>query len=252
MKISIITACYNSNNNIECAINSILIQTYSNIEYIIIDGLSNDNTVNIIKEYEPKFNGHLYWVSEKDKGIYDALNKGIKMSSGEVIGLLHSDDLFASETTLENIAKTFEITGADIVYGDLEYVDKNDTRKIIRKWKSKPFVKEMLQKGWMPAHPTVFIKREVYQKHGLFDLNLKIAADYDLMLRIFSDDSLKFVYLPEVITKMRIGGESNKSIKNIIRKSTEDYLVMRKNKIKFPLVVLFRKNLSKIPQFFNR
>lgn len=247
-KFSIITATFNSDETIKETLKSVVFQENIDVEYIIIDGESTDKTLEIIN----KIDESIIVISEKDNGIYDALNKGIKNSHGDVIGFLHSDDLFASNDILEKICLSFEKTCADVVYGDLEYVDKSNTNKIIRKWKSRTFKKELLKRGWMPAHPTVFIKREVYQKHGLFDLNFKIAADYDLMLRIFSDSSLNFAYLPEVVTKMRVGGESNKSLKNIIIKSQEDYKVLRKNNIKNPLCALFLKNVSKIPQFFNR
>ncbi|RKD90778.1 glycosyltransferase family 2 protein [Mangrovibacterium diazotrophicum] len=247
MKISLITATYNSYPAINDCIASIANQT-AKPEHLVIDGGSNDKTLETVKTAKIIAK----YISEPDKGIYDALNKGIQMASGDIIGVLHSDDLLASDTILEKIALTFEETGADVLYGDLVYVDKEDTSKVIRFWKSQPFKTELLKRGWMPAHPTVFAKREVYQKHGLFDLSFKIAADYDLMLRIFKDSSLKYTYLPEVITRMRVGGASNKSVSNIIQKSKEDYRAMKKNGLGFPAWTLFCKNLSKIPQFFKR
>ena len=247
MKISLITATYNSYPSIKDCINSIANQTIKP-EHLIIDGGSKDLTLGTIKTSKSISK----YISEPDKGIYDALNKGIQMASGDIIGVLHSDDLLASAAVLKKITQTFEETGTDILYGDLVYVDKKDTSKVIRYWKSQPFKPELLKRGWMPAHPTVFAKREVYEKHGLFDLNFKIAADYDLMLRIFKDESLKKVYLPEIITRMRIGGASNKSLKNIIRKSTEDYRAMKKNGLPFPLWTLLCKNLSKLPQFLKK
>lgn len=244
MKISIITATYNSVDTLPSCFKSIEKQTFD-IEYVVVDGNSKDGTLQLIKQA----NIINKYISEPDDGIYDALNKGLEIASGDIIGFLHSDDLFASNDIIENIYLTFERTCADIVYGDLEYVDKSNTNKVIRKWESRTFKMELLKRGWMPAHPTVFIKRDVYKKHGVFDLNFKIAADYDLMLRIFSDSSLKFAYLPKVVTKMRVGGESNKSFKNILLKSIEDYKVLRKNKIKYPLLALMCKIISKIPQF---
>lgn len=246
MKTSLITATYNSYPAINDCINSIATQTIKP-EHIVIDAGSTDLTLgavitsNVTNKY----------ITEPDKGIYDALNKGIKLASGDVIGFLHSDDLLASSNIIEKIAETFLKTRADVVYGNLVYVKKKNTKKVIRHWKSKPFKKLWLYFGWMPAHPTVFIKREVYEKHGLFDLNFKIAADYDLMLRIFKDESLKKVYLPEVITRMRVGGASNKSIKNILIKSFEDYKAIKKNQLPLPTWILICKNLSKIKQFFN-
>lgn len=247
MKISLITATYNSYPAIKDCIKSIAEQTI-NLQHIVVDGFSSDRTLKIIESAGSITN----FISEPDKGIYDALNKGIQMASGDIIGILHSDDLLASQTILEEIVQTFEKTKADVIYGDLVYVDKEDTSKVIRYWKSQPFKPELLKRGWMPAHPTVFAKREVYEKHGQFDLSFKIAADYDMMLRIFQDSSLKFVYLPEVITRMRVGGASNKSVANIIQKSKEDYRAMKKNGLPFPAWTLACKNLSKIPQFLKR
>ncbi len=247
MNFSIITATYNSYPAIKDCIDSIAQQTLKP-EHLIIDGQSKDETLTTIKN-SPSVS---QYISEPDKGIYDALNKGLRLAQGEIIGLLHSDDLLAEATTLEKIKQAFEETGADVVYGDLVYVDKEDTNKVIRYWKSQAFQPALLKRGWMPAHPTVFAKREVYAKHGQFDLSFDIAADYDLMLRIFQDKTLKFAYLPAVITRMRVGGASNKSLKNIIHKSSEDYRAMKKNSLPFPLWTLACKNLSKIPQFLKR
>ncbi|SFF46513.1 glycosyltransferase family 2 protein [Sunxiuqinia elliptica] len=247
MNFSIITATYNSYPAIKDCIGSIAQQTLKP-EHLIIDGQSKDETLTTIKN-SPSVS---QYISEPDKGIYDALNKGLQLAQGEVIGLLHSDDLLAEATTLEKIKQAFEETGADVVYGDLVYVDKEDTNKVIRYWKSQAFQPALLKRGWMPAHPTVFAKREVYARHGQFDLSFDIAADYDLMLRIFQDKTLKFAYLPAVITRMRVGGASNKSLKNIIHKSSEDYRAMKKNSLPFPLWTLACKNLSKIPQFLKR
>jgi len=246
MKISIITATYNSAQRILSALNSISTQTYMNIELVVIDGASKDNTIAKIKE---TFNGDLKIISEKDNGIYDALNKGIAAATGDVIGFVHSDDFLASKEILSKIAFIFQNEKVDGVYGDLQYVNKEDTSKVIRYWKSEAFKPGLLKKGWMPAHPTLFLKKEVYEKHGLFNLNYNIAADYDLMLRIFSDPTLKFKYLPEVITKMRVGGASNRSLKNIKLKSQEDFKALRANGIKNPLKVLAYKNFSKLGQF---
>lgn len=248
MKISIITATYNSSANIESALESISGQDFSNIELLIIDGCSKDDTLSKIRR---SFKGKVKIISEKDKGIYDALNKGVILSSGNIIGFLHSDDLFASKDILSKIESVFQTENVDGVYGDLQYVDKEVTSKVIRYWKSQFFQPDLLKKGWMPAHPTLFLRKEVYKKHGLFNLDYKIAADYDLMLRIFSDATLKFKYLPQVITKMRVGGASNRSLKNIKIKSKEDLKAIKSNNLKNPYRVLFRKNISKISQFIN-
>lgn len=249
MKISIITATYNSEQSIISALKSISAQTYNNVELVIIDGASKDNTVSKIKE---TFTGNLKLISEKDNGIYDALNKGIKAATGNFIGFVHSDDFLASKESLSKIAGIFQEENVDGVYGDLQYVNKEETSKVIRYWKSEAFKPELLKKGWMPAHPTLFLKKEVYEKHGLFNLDYNIAADYDLMLRIFNDPTLKFKYMPEVITKMRVGGASNRSLKNIKLKSQEDLMALRSNGIKNPLKVLAYKNFSKLGQFIGK
>lgn len=249
MKISLITATYNSASSIASAITSLKQQNFQNVEWIIVDGASKDETVTIIKN---GFNGNLKITSEKDSGIYDALNKGIAMATGDIVGFMHSDDFLASNDILSKIITVFQEKKVDGVYGDLQYVDKENTSKIIRYWKSKAFTPKLLNQGWMPAHPTLFLKKEVYEKHGLFNLDYKIAADYDFMLRIFKEPDLKFKYLPEVITKMRVGGASNRSLKNIKLKSSEDLRALRANGIKNPYLVLAQKNFSKLGQFVKR
>ncbi|AUS05828.1 glycosyltransferase family 2 protein [Pseudotamlana carrageenivorans] len=250
MKITLITATYNSETSIKTCIESVISQDYPEVEHLIIDGASTDNTLLIVKDLQKKHN-HITLISEPDQGIYDALNKGISKATGEVIGFVHSDDFLASEHVLSEIALQFKKEICDGVYGDLEYVDKQNTNKVIRYWKSCNFTPDMLKKGWMPAHPTLFLKKEIYKKHGIFDLNFKIAADYDFILRIFKDEHLKFSYLPMVLTKMRTGGASNRSLKNIITKSKEDYKALKKNKIGgWP--TLFIKNVSKLSQFYKK
>lgn len=250
MKVSIITATYNSAITIEGCINSVLSQSYPNIEYIIIDGASKDETPKTVASFAEE-NPNILYTSEPDKGIYDALNKGIKKASGDIIGFLHSDDFFENENVIQHIIETFEQKKCDGVYGDLKYVNAENQNKVIRFWKSQPFHQSLLKKGWMPAHPTLFLKKDVYQKHGNFDLNFKIAADYDFMLRILKDDTLKFTYFPQVITNMRIGGASN-ALGNIKLKMKEDLKAMRNNGIPLPFYTLLRKNASKILQFIKR
>jgi len=250
MKVSIITATYNSAQTINNCMDSVLEQTHINIEYVVIDGNSKDKTVDIIKARAAE-HPNIKWISEADKGIYDALNKGIEKATGDIIGFVHSDDYLAGPEIISDIVKIFEAEDADGVYGDLLYVNKEDTMRVIRSWKSRSFNPKLLKKGWMPAHPTLFMKKEVYQKHGNFDLKFKIAADYDFMLRVLRDPSLKFYYVPKVITKMRVGGASNRSLKNMYQKSKEDFIVIKSNDIPVPMRVLLFKNFSKIPQFFK-
>lgn len=247
MKISVITSVYNNKETIQDAINSVLNQSYKNIEYIIVDGGSYDGTWNIIQNYEHKISKY---ISDKDKGIYDGLNKGIALATGDIICFLHSDDLYPNDNILQAVANEFITKDIDGIYGDLIYTPKNNTEKIVRYWKSQEFNKSLLKKGWMPAHPTLFLKRSVYEKYGGFDLDFKIAADYDFMLRILKEE-VKVAYLPLVLYKMRIGGASNKNISNVIQKSYEDLKALKKNNIG-GIDTLIYKNLSKIKQFFYR
>ena len=246
MKISIITAVYNNEYEIGRAIESVLGQTFNDIEYIIVDGGSTDGTMSVVDSYKSRIASI---ISEPDKGIYDALNKGIKLATGDVIGFMHSDDLFADATIVAQIAAAFADTSVDTVYGDLQYVRKEDPTKVIRYWKSSEFDLPQLKRGWMPPHPTVYLRRSVYDKYGVFDTSFRIAADYDFMLRIFRDNARIVSYIPEVMVRMRVGGESS-SIKNYIRKWKEDYRALKRNRIG-GIWVLAVKNLSKLKQFLK-
>ena len=247
MKVSIITIVWNNKETIRDAINTVLSQTYKDIEYIIIDGASTDGTCEIVRGYRDKI---AKFVSETDNGIYDGLNKGLILATGDIVSFLHSDDMYSSNTIISEVVKVFKNdNNLDGVYGDLIYTSKNDTNKVLRYWKSREFRQSLLKQGWMPAHPTLFLKSRVYEKFGKFDLSFKIAADYDFMLRILSA-GIKVKYLPKVLYKMRIGGESNKSIANIIQKSKEDLKALNNNNIG-GLYALMYKNLSKVSQFLS-
>ena len=248
MKISIITATYNSSATILDTINSINSQEYHDIEYIVIDGASKDNTLDIIRE---NCNKNPVILSEPDKGIYDALNKGIELASGDVIGFLHSDDVFASPHVIEGIVRELEVNNADACFGDLEYVKKMDVNATLRYWKSGFFKPHKLHYGWMPPHPTFFMKKYFYKKLGCFDLSYKISADYDSLIRYLSCKELVIAYYPNVVTKMRVGGISNRSLSTIFLKTREDITAMKKNGLIWPLAILL-KNLSKLPQFVKR
>ncbi len=248
MKVSIITITYNSGKSIADAINSVVSQTYPNIEYIVVDGKSKDNTVEVVKSFGDKVTS---FVSEPDKGIYDALNKGIAMATGDLIGFMHSDDLFANEHIIQHVVDKFEAKDTDSLYGDLQYVYKDDTNKVLRYWQSGNFSLRQLKLGWMPPHPTLYIKRWVYTKYGGFDINMGIAADYDTMLRFLGKHKISTQYLPEVMVKMRVGGASNRSIKNIIQKSSEDWDAIKKNEFGNIFTLVF-KNLRKVTQFLKK
>jgi len=247
LKISIITAVYNGKEFLEDAIKSVLNQTYPHVEYIIIDGASTDGTVEIIKKYESKIAKYL---SEPDKGIYDALNKGIRLAAGEVIGFLHSDDIYANDKVIEKVAALFNKQNCDSVYGDLVYIDKKNLNKVIRYWYAGSFNYNSLGKGWMPPHPALFLKRSLYEKYGVFNESLKISADYELILRMLGKNKISTEYLPEVLVKMRVGGNSNKNIHSIIKKSYEDYTALKMNNIALPSFTLFLKNMTKLSQLF--
>lgn len=250
MKVSIITATYNSAETITSCMGSVLNQSYSDIEYIIMDGGSEDDTTKIIAK-AAKLHANIIFKSEPDKGIYDALNKGIARATGSIIGFVHSDDYLANTDVISGIVEAFDTENADGVYGDLHYVAFENTDKIIRNWVSKPYKEKLLKKGWMPAHPTLFLKKEIYDTYGLFSMSYKIAADYDFILRVFQQKNLKFFYLEKTIIKMRVGGASNKSLKNIVQKTKEDYKAIKNNKIGgFGTILL--KNVTKIKQFIPK
>jgi glycosyltransferase len=247
MKISIITAVYNNSETIGECIQSVLRQAYPDLEYIIIDGGSTDGTTEAIRPYRGKI---ALWVSEPDTGIYSALNKGLNLATGEVVGILHSDDVYAHERVVEKVAEAFEKSGADSVYGDLKYVDRNDPQRVIRSWKSSPFIPGKFRYGWMPPHPTFFVRKRVFENYGGFNENLRIAADYELMLRFLERHRISTHYLPEVLIHMRMGGVSNRGLRNLWTKSREDFLAWKLNGLSSRICAIPLKNLSKIPQFF--
>lgn len=224
MKFSIITCTYNSEATIRDAIESVLAQDYPHVEYLVIDGKSTDRTLDIARSYSHRIDRIL---SEPDNGIYEALNKGIAMATGDVTGILHSDDLYASNQVLSKVAEIFMREQADAVYGDLLYVSQHNPKKIIRYWKAGQFKRENLRRGWMPPHPAVFLQTQLYRKFGMYNTEYHIAADYELMLRMLGRHQIHPVYLPEILIKMRMGGVSNKSLTSILRKMREDYLAMR-------------------------
>jgi glycosyltransferase len=245
MKISVITITYNSEKTLRDTIDSVLSQTYEDIEYIIVDGKSKDSTCDIVRSYGDRITK---FVSEKDAGLYDALNKGIGMATGDVVGFLHSDDLYVSADSVKLIAEAFIHFNVDSVYGDLVYVDQADTSRIVRFWRSGKFHRSKALTGWMPPHPTFYAKRKVYVDYGGFNTTFRIAADYESILRFLVRFKISTFYIPLVLVRMRVGGESNKSIKNLIRKSWEDIRAMNINGVLF-FAALFSKNASKFKQF---
>lgn len=249
MKISIITAVKNNAATIESCITSVFSQTYEEIEHIIIDGGSCDGTLEIISKYKDKI---AKVISETDNGMYYALNKGIKLASGDVIGILHSDDFYAHNKIIENVADVFKRKNVDSCFGDLQYVSEKNPDKIIRYWKASPCSSKKFKYGWMLPHPTFFVKKWVYEKFGCFNTDFKISADYELMLRLLVKYGISTYYMPEVIVKMRMGGLSNRSFRNLFIKSYEDYKAWKVNNLKSNFSIILLKNLIKMPQFFRK
>ena len=247
MKISIITITYNSAKTVQRALDSVQGQTYPDIEHVIVDGASTDGTVALIEAYAAKHQ-NVRWVSEKDEGIYNAINKGIAMATGDIIGFLHSDDVLFSTDSIEKIASAFKQQQVDVVYGDLQYCNG---LKVIRRWRSNTFSPSSLKFGWMPPHPTVYVRKEVYEQVGKYDEWFQISADYDMMLRIFSAGYTTH-YIPEVLVSMETGGASNKNTKARLTKTQEDYLVLKKNHIGAGLLTVAFKQLRKIKQFLRK
>lgn len=245
VKISLITATYNAADTLADSLRSAAMQTYRNVEHIVVDGASTDGTQRVVEENGERLTT---FVSEPDRGIYDALNKGIALSTGDVIGFLHADDLFAHREVLSRIASAFHDADVDASYGDLEYVRRADPGHVVRRWVSGTFSSGRLTYGWMPPHPTFYARRGMYERFGLFDLSYKISADYDQMLRLLRYQETTVHYIPETLIQMRLGGASNHSLQSILLKSSEDYRIIQHHKL-MGLLTLLGKNLSKVRQF---
>ena len=245
MKISVVTAVFRAAETVGQALTSVTDQTHRDIEHIVIEGASGDGTLAAIHRVA---HDRMTIISEPDTGIYDALNKGIARATGAVVGLVHADDYLAHPEVLSAVAAAFDDPAVEAVYGDLDYVAQAGTARVIRHWSSGAFDRANLARGWMPPHPTLFLRRSVLDRIGLYDTRYRIAADYDLVLRYFSTTSAMPVYLPQVLVKMRVGGESNRSLNRLFRKSREDYDALRRNNIG-GLRTLLWKNASKIGQF---
>jgi glycosyltransferase involved in cell wall biosynthesis len=248
LKISVITAVYNRVATVGHAMASLQVQTHPQVEHIVQDGGSTDGTLDVLTQLALP---STFVCSEPDKGIYDAINRGIARATGDVIGLMHSDDFYADDRALERIVEAFADPSVEGVYGDLQYVAGERPHSVVRHWRSGEYSRSKLRRGWMPPHPTLYLRRKVFDQWGLYDTNFRIAADYDAMLRYLVKGEIKLAYIPEVLVKMRLGGESNRSLSRILLKSREDLLAIRQNGVG-GLGTLACKNLSKIPQFFKR
>ncbi|HSV36419.1 MAG TPA: glycosyltransferase family 2 protein [Ramlibacter sp.] len=248
LHISVITAVFNRAATIGEALRSVHEQTWPTVEHIVIDAGSTDGTLSVLKQHQSQI---AKLVSEPDNGVYDALNKGIARASGDVVGFMHADDVFASSRSLEKVAAAFDDPSVEAVYGDLVYVKKHDATRVVRYWRAGQYQRDQLAHGWMPPHPTFYVRRSVYERFGAFDTRYRIAADYENMLRILWGGGVRTAYVPEVLVRMRSGGISNKSLRNVVHKSYEDFSALRQNGIG-ALQALLLKNVTKLPQFIVR
>jgi glycosyltransferase involved in cell wall biosynthesis len=248
MKISIITAVFNRVNTVGESIDSVQNQKFVDFEHIIIDGVSTDGSLDEIRR---RTTPRMRIFSEADDGIYDALNKGMRLSHGDIIGVVHSDDFLAHDLVLKRVSAAFDNLAIDAVYGDLVYVAAHNPNRVIRHWRAGTFLPENLTRGWMPPHPALFIRRRLLDTMGGYDTRFSISADYDAILRWFSMEDFRTTYIPEVLVKMRVGGESNRSLERIFLKSREDLLAVRGNHIG-DIGTIALKNVRKINQFFVR
>jgi glycosyltransferase involved in cell wall biosynthesis len=250
LKISLITVCFNSAATLGDTLRSVAEQTYPEIEHIIIDGGSTDNSLDVIKNEGSRVG---VVVSEPDKGIYDAMNKGIALATGDVIGFINADDFYSNNYVLSKVADIFRHPGIDACYGDLCYVNQVETQSVVRYWRSSDFHPGLFSEGWCPPHPTFFVKRKIYQRFGCFDLSYRIAADVELMMRFLEVHRVRVRYLPEILVKMRMGGTTNKNLRNIAKQNDEILRALRKHGLAANLLAFFgRKIISRGKQFFSR
>lgn len=250
MIISIITVCFNSEKTIGDTIKSVISQSHKNIEYIVVDGASNDGTMGVIERYR---NALAEVISEPDHGIYDAMNKGIEKATGNVIGFINADDFYASPNVLQVVANIFSDPTVDACYGDLYYVRQYDTSTVVRYWKSSEFKQHSFEKGWCPPHPTFFVRREVYEHFGGFDLSYRIAADMELMMRFLEVHKIRARYIPDVLVKMRMGGTTNRSLSNIVKQNKEILRALKTHGLRSSALRLIASKLvSRGRQFFVR
>ena len=252
MKISIITATYNSGKTVGDTLKSVLAQTYHDYELLVVDGASKDNTLEVVKKMEPLFEGRMRYISEPDKGIYDAMNKGIRMATGEVIGILNSDDFYTSDDALACIAWTLEKEKVDAVYGDIHYVDDEDLKKCVRYYSSKPFRRWMMRLGFMPAHPSFYCRKEVYEKYGAFDAeNYRVAADFENLLRLLFVNKIKTHYISKDFVTMRTGGASSSGLESHKRIMRDHLKALKKNGVYSNFFLLGLRYIYKVGEILK-
>ena len=237
MKISLITAAYNSGSTLRDTLDSVLRQTWTDLEYIIVDGASRDSTMELVREYEPRFEGRLRWISEPDKGIYDAMNKGLAMATGDVIGILNSDDFFSSDTILEQVATVMEDPDIDAVFGDIHFVHPDDLTKCVRYYSSQSFRRWQMRMGFMPAHPSFYCRRDIYEKYGRFDASFRVSADFELLLRLIFVHRIHTRYIPLDFVTMRTGGASTSGFRSYERILQDHLRAYRQNGVRSNLLL---------------
>ena len=246
MLLTIITSVFNAKDTIEQCLLSVLCQTHDNIEHLVVDGGSDDGTAEIVERYRDRIAG---FVSEPDEGIYHAMNKGIRLATGDIVGFLNADDFYADRQVLADVVRIMEKTRADCCYGDLEYVQKGDTRRVMRKWKSGPYEEGLFERGWHPPHPSFFVRKEIFDRYGMFDTSFDIASDYELMLRFLKKHKIKWCYLPRVLVKMRTGGTSAGSLRQILKANIESYRAWKKNGLQMSPLIMVRKPFLYFKQY---
>lgn len=246
LKVSVITVCFNSAGTIKDTLESISLQDYPEVEHIVVDGGSTDGTVEILHQNQQISS----WVTEPDRGIYDAMNKGLKLATGDVVGFLNADDVYADPVVLSEIAKAFSESDVQACYGDLVYVSRNDVSHVVRYWKSGEYAKGNFSKGWMPPHPTFYARREVYEEFGGFDLEFRLAADVEFLMRVIEAGGIRLQYIPKVVVRMRLGGVTNRSISNVLKQNLEIVRAARKNDIPFSVASFaLHKFANRLMQF---
>ena len=249
MSLSIITVCLNSVKTIGETLKSIGSQTYAEVEHVVVDGASIDGTVELVRGFSRKV---ARLISEPDRGLYDAMNKGIAIATGDIIGYLNSDDVYADDDVLQKVAKAFADVNVDACYGDLVYVQQDDIARVVRYWRSCPYSPGLIERGWMPAHPTFFIRRSILQELGGFNIHYRYHADFDLMVLLFLRSKIRCAYIPEILVRMRTGGKTNRSIRNVIRGNLESLESLRSHGAVVTPMFFVGKLLSRVPQFFRR
>jgi glycosyltransferase len=249
MKVSIVTVCLNCGQTLEDTITSVLRQDYDNIEYIIVDGGSTDGTIKVLDKYHNRI---YKFVSEPDKGTYDAMNKGIKMATGEVVGFLNAGDFYAADDAVSSVLACLQQSGVEAAYADIEYVAEHNPAKTVRRWRSESYRDGLFEKGWHPPHPTFFVRRSLFDDYGVFDLDYQISADYEIMLRFFKKYEVTSCHIPKVLVKMRAGGKSNRSLWQIIRANIECYQAWQKNGLQISPLIMLSKPASKLVQYVRR